>query len=90
MTQNHCDRGLTTAAQKGCSGWPIIAENYDERQMIVVAAPKLSFSQKSNPLRISFPIVAQKISPHTYVIWLASLSAFRLGSWDGADYLIFC
>jgi len=39
--------------------------------------------------RILFPIPVQKMSSHTYVIWVAYHSTLRLGQWEHAENFIF-
>jgi len=45
--------------------------------------------QNENHLH-AFPIPAEKMFAHTYVIWPARLSSLRLGPWDGAgDFILY-
>jgi hypothetical protein len=58
----------------------IIVERKMNVNIIIVHSCRASCSRKRiHPYR--FPISAQKMFPHTYVIWLGYLSTLRLGEW---------
>ena len=70
--------GMCLLPGEGETDGPIIVEG-KWAVNVIIQVPKAQ-PEKEIPWH-RFPILNQKTSPHTYVIWVGSISTYRLGPW---------
>ncbi len=86
-TLNSVTQGYAYYLGKGETDGPIIVEG-KWAVNVIIQVPKTQ-PEKEIPWH-RFPILNQKMPPHTYVIWVGSLSTHRLGPWGCPGNFLFC